>query len=111
LHDEPQLLGWPLGKRQQVRDPVDGVGQQQGGGGLNTVGVHLFKIKRPERANQLGNGWKNSRPHERKKITQEEAHVRKVASVLGIPLDQARALARGVTAHGGQQLGDQVSTD
>ena len=62
----------------------------------SNVGVHLFKIKRPERANQLGNGWKNSRPHERKKITQEEAHARKVASVLGLPLDQARALARGV---------------
>ena len=68
---------------------------KQLGRARSNVGVHLFKIKRPERANQLGNAWKNGRPQKRKKITQEEAHARKLASVLGLPLDQARALARG----------------
>ena len=35
FHGEPKSLSWPLRKRQQVRDLVDRVGQQQrGGGGL-----------------------------------------------------------------------------
>jgi hypothetical protein len=58
----------------------------------NNVGVHLFKIKRPEKGNQLGNAWKK---RDREPISAEEAHARKIASILGLPLDQARALARG----------------
>lgn len=58
----------------------------------NYVGVHLFKIKRPEKSNQLGNAWKKRDP---KPVSPEEAYTRKVASVLRLPLDQARALARG----------------
>jgi predicted transcriptional regulator len=61
----------------------------------NNVGVHLFKIKRPERGNQLGNGWKKKRTRERKPITPEEAHARKVAGVLDLPLHQARAIVSG----------------
>ena len=53
----------------------------------NNVGVHLFKIKRPERGNQLGNGWKKKRTREPKPIKPEEAHARKVAG-----LHQARAI-------------------
>jgi hypothetical protein len=52
----------------------------------------------------LNNSWKSNLLHEHKKITLEEAHARKVATVLGLPLDQARALARGAPPHGGQQL-------
>ena len=43
----------------------------------NNVQVHLFKIKRPERANQFGRSWKDRRPHAPKKMTQAEAHARK----------------------------------
>ncbi len=57
----------------------------------NNVGVHLFKIRRPERGNQLGNVRKKVG---RKPLTPEEAHARKVASILGIPLNEARALAK-----------------
>jgi hypothetical protein len=66
---------------------------KQLGRGRNNVRVHLFKIKRPERGNQLGDARK--KPRERKTITREEAHARKVASVLRPPLAQARALAKG----------------
>jgi hypothetical protein len=59
----------------------------------NNVGVHLFKIKRPERGNQLGNVRR--KPRERKTITQEEAHARKIARILGLSLGQARASTRG----------------
>jgi hypothetical protein len=58
----------------------------------NNIGVHLFKIKRPEKGNQLGNAWKK-RDH--KPVSPEEAYARKIASVLRLPLDQARALAKG----------------
>ena len=61
----------------------------------NNVGVHLFKIKRPERSNQLGNSWKKKRTRQHKAITPEEAHARKVAGVLGLPLHQARAIVSG----------------
>jgi hypothetical protein len=57
----------------------------------NNVGVHLFKIKRPEKGNQLGNAWKK---RDRKPVSPEEAYTRKVASVLRLPMDRARALAR-----------------
>lgn len=58
----------------------------------NNVAVHLFKIRRPERSNRLDNGWKK---RDRKPTSPEEAHARKIASVLRLPLDQARALANG----------------
>ncbi len=58
----------------------------------NNVGVHLFKMRRPERSNQLGNA---SKRRDRKPIAPEEAYVRKVATALGLPLSQARALAKG----------------
>jgi hypothetical protein len=57
------------------------------------LSVHLFKIKRPERGNQLGNLWKKKHPYlpvGRKPITREEAHARKIASVLRL---KAPALA------------------
>jgi hypothetical protein len=56
----------------------------------NNIAVHLFKIKRPEKGNQLGNAWKKRDP---KPVSPEEAYARKIASVLLVPLDQARALA------------------
>ncbi len=56
----------------------------------NNIAVHLFKIKRPEKGNQLGNAWKKRDP---KPLSREEAYARKIASVLRLPLDQARALA------------------
>jgi hypothetical protein len=56
----------------------------------NNIAVHLFKIKRPEKGNQLGNAWKKRDP---KPVSPEEAYARKIASVLRVPLDQARALA------------------
>ena len=62
-----------------------------------TVAAHLFKIKQPERGNQLGNAWRERRPNaprERKPITAEEAHARKVAGVLGVSREQARAMVR-----------------
>lgn len=65
------------------------------GRGRNNVGVHLFKIKRPERGNQLGNAWKKKQPGERKPIPPEEAYARKVASAMGLPLAQARAMVSG----------------
>jgi IS30 family transposase len=34
---------------------------KQLGRARNTVAVHLFKIKRPERANYLGSSWKERR--------------------------------------------------
>jgi hypothetical protein len=58
----------------------------------NNIGVHLFKIKRPEKSNQLGNAW---RKRDHKPVSPEEAYARKIASVLRLPLDQARALAKG----------------
>jgi hypothetical protein len=58
---------------------------------VNNVRVHLFKIRHPERANELGNARRT--PRKRKITTPEEAHARKVASVLGVSIDQARALA------------------
>jgi hypothetical protein len=61
----------------------------------NNVEAHLFKIKRPERRNQLGNGSKKKSTRERKRITPKEAHARKVAGVLGLPLYQARAIVSG----------------
>jgi hypothetical protein len=67
-------------------------------GWRNNVRIHLFKTKRPERGYQLGNGWK-TKPRGRDTITQKEAHARKVASLLGLPIDEARALARGEPAH------------
>ena len=61
----------------------------------SNVNVHLFKIKRPERANQLGNVLEERPTAKAQKNHAEEAHARKLASVLGLPLGQARALARG----------------
>ena len=58
----------------------------------NNVGVHLFKIKRPEKGNQLGNAWKK---REHKPVSPEEEYARKIANVLRLPLDQARVLAKG----------------
>ena len=68
------------------------------GRGYQTVAVLVFKIKHPERGNQLGNARREKRPnapYERKPITADETHARKVARVLHLPLDQARALVRG----------------
>jgi hypothetical protein len=45
----------------------------------NNVGVHLFKIKRPERGNQLCNAWKT---RDDKPVSLEEAYARKIANVL-----------------------------
>jgi hypothetical protein len=60
------------------------------------VAVQIFKFKRPERANQLGNSWKKKQGYalpEPKR--EEEALARKIAGILRLPLDQARALAKG----------------
>ena len=68
------------------------------GRGYQTVAVLVFKIKHPERGNQLGNARREKRPNapcERKLITAQETHARKVARVLRLPLDEARALVRG----------------
>jgi hypothetical protein len=62
------------------------------GRGRNNVGVHLFKIKRPDRGNQLGNAWRKKQQGARKPIPPEEAYVRKVATAMGLPLTQARTL-------------------
>ena len=57
----------------------------------SNIAVHLFKIKRPEKGNQLGNTWKK-RDH--KPVSLEKAYARKIVSVLRLPLNQARALAK-----------------
>jgi hypothetical protein len=36
------------------------------------LSVHLFKIKRPERGNQLGNLWKKKRPYDAPGSTRPE---------------------------------------
>jgi hypothetical protein len=66
------------------------------------VRVHLFKLRWPERTNQWISRWNSTAPpRARKPITPEEAHARKVAHVLSLPLAQARLLVRPGSAHPG----------
>jgi hypothetical protein len=61
----------------------------------NNVGVHLFKIRRPDRGNLLGNAWRKKQRGERKAIPPEEAYARKVAAAMGLTVTQARAMVSG----------------
>ena len=74
----------------------------------SNVGVHLFKIKRPERANQL---------EEQPTARAQKNHARGSARPQGgerfglTTGSGARISARRLSADGGQQLGVRVSTD
>ena len=74
----------------------------------SNIAVYLFKIKRPEKGNQLGNTLKK---RDRKPVSLEEAYAHKIASLLRLPLnhrtvrrasasDRQRSGARRVLADG-----------
>jgi hypothetical protein len=65
----------------------------------DNVRVHLFKLRWPERTNQWISRWNSTAPpRARKPVTAEEAHARKLARVLCLPLAQARILVASEAA-------------
>jgi hypothetical protein len=58
------------------------------------LSVHLFKIKRPERGNQLGNLWKKKRPYDAPGSTRPENSQRFAhTAIRGARLVKGPALA------------------